>query len=559
MHKLLFHILFRKKNLLILFLLLQVTGSIAGALQPLYIQKFVSGIVSGLENNPLDYMPRVFFILAALYLFGVLAQGWSSYVMTILSARTFEDVRIAFFKKTSRLPIAYFRNESQGEFISKFSMDLNNIERLLSETIPMFFFNLLTVGAVLVILTMKCDTSLVVAGVLIAVVSSILVVALNKLLAKLAGELRQNYTDIHKIFDETIQGIDTLKVFVSEEQQLKKFKDSTGTFKELSIKSGRISSFFSAAINGVLQYGNLLVLIIIYFMIRNKNLDLDSFLLFFFYITYFLRSFNTMINAFMNFQPTLVSLKRIDSLFREQEEPASPDASKEHLPINKAEIKIEDLTFSYNSGKPVFENAHAYIGHGETVLIEGPSGSGKTTLLNLLLGFFKPNGGRILIDGKNIHEYPLSFLRDIISVLTQDYFIFEKTLRENIILAKPEATDPEVLEAIGKASLNDWYRSLPNGLDSVIGPRGKKISTGERQRICLARAFLKKAPILILDEPFANLDKISKKEILKVVANVKKEITTIIISHQPIETELLDRCFQIRPLEKGIVEMDKPT
>jgi ABC-type multidrug transport system fused ATPase/permease subunit len=553
MYRSLVHILSQRRFILCLFLILQSLGSVAGAFEPLYIQRFISAVVN-ISDHSTRYILEIFLVLAILYLASGAAQGLAGYVMSVMSSGILKELRIAFFSKISRLPISYFRTVNQGEFVSKFNVDLGNTERLMSYTIPRFLFSLLSVITVLVILFMTCSVGLVFAGIAIAFLSSLLVLWLNKKIQKLAVAQREKYSEINRIFDETVQGIDALKMFVSEGRQLKKFQQFTDVFRGLTIKTARISSIFSTFIYGVMQYGNLLLLILIYFMISNRKLDLDTFLLFFFYLSLFQRSFKEIVDSFTNFQPILVSLSRLNQLFAETDEPSKAERETPLPAFDGADIRIENLSFSYNDAKAVFKNADMVVGNRETVVLVGPNGSGKTTLLNLLLRFYEPTGGRILLNQREIREYPLSLLRNMIRVVTQDYFIFEVSVRENITMADPNVSDEDVLKAIGKANLDGWYRNLPHGLDTVIGPRGKTISAGERQRLCFARAFLKKAPLLILDEPFANQDSESKKEILNVISLLRDKVTLLIISHQPIDSAFVDRWYYLDPDEMRFLE-----
>lgn len=540
------HILKKSKYLIILFLLLQLTGSITGSFEPLYLQKFISAAVSGFADTPHQSIMNIFMIMAIIYIISVAAQGFGTFVMSVVSSGILKDIRNAFFHKISKLPISYFRNVSQGEFVTKFNMDISFAERFLSQTIPQLIFNILVSIAIFIILLIKCNLLLTLSGLFVAVFSSLFIIWLNKILEKIADAQRNSYSDINRVFDETVQGIDTLKIFSGERAQADKFNHYNEMFQKLSIKSGKIASIFSPFINLSLKFGNLLILVLVYYMISGKNLDRDSFLLFFFYLILFQSTINNIISTFTNIQPTLISLKRLDSLFSEEEE---DNLSKEHTEckIQNLSIKAENIAFSYPNGRTIFENADISVPDRTTILIIGPSGSGKTTFINLLMRFYLLKNGSILINDKDINEYPLNDLRSMISVVTQDYFIFEETVRENLILANPSATDTEIIDAINRVNLQNWYSSLPDGLDTVLGTRGKSISGGERQRICIARALLKKSPLLILDEPFANVDKNTQNEIIKAIENLKNEKTLIIISHQPVETDIIDEHYALVP------------
>ena len=549
------HILKKSKYYIMLFLALQLTGSFAGALEPLYIQKFVSAVLNDLADIPYGSIMNIFLIMALIYLISITAQSVSSYIMSVISSGILKELRNAFFHKISKLPISYFRNVSQGEFVTRFNMDIGLTERFMSSTIPQLFFNVLAGIAVLVILLVKSSVLLTLLSLIVSLLSSFFIIWLNKILSKLADEQRRSYSDINRVFDETIQGIDTIKIFSGEKQQSLKFNDFAEKFRALSVRSGKITSTFSPLISFALKFGNLLILVLIYFMISHKDLNRDTFLIFFFYLVFFQTTINNIINIFTNIQPTLISIKRLDSMFSEEEECHEQNDNSE-CDINNLSLKIENLTFFYINGQTIFKNADLTISDRRTVLITGQSGRGKTTLINLLLRLYKPQSGKIIINGVDIEDYPLNKLRSMISVVTQDHFIFEETLKENLLLANHRASEKDMMNAISKANLDNWFKSLPYGLSTVLGTRGKNLSGGERQRICIARSLLKRSPLIILDEPFANVDKDSQIEILNAIKNIKEEKTIIIISHQPIEADIIDEHYILIPGEMAFKKMN---
>ena len=581
----LFQVARRARWLLALFLAVEVAGSAAGAAEPSYLQAFMSTVLDGLgAGGTLQPVGGILLALAALHIAGAACLGASSYLMSVVSARLLKDLRSAFFMKMSRLPISYFREVSQGEFVTQFNMDLHHAEQFLGEMLPQALLNVLMGLGVMAILAITCNPLLTLLGVLVALASSVLVVWLNQRLQHLAEALRDNYAEINRVFDETVQGIDTLKVFGGEGMQAAKFDHFNEMFRSLSVASGRLAAMFLPAVDMVLKLGNLAILALVYSMLARGTLDRDAFLRFFFYLAMLQGSLNALIGLATNLQPTLVSLRRLRDVFGQEEEegfaqgagPAeSPwmgagpggDAEDPHgewqeqsgpqgphsAPPPVLRVDIENLSFAFPGGRPLFHEASLSLPAGTATHLQGDSGAGKTTLINLLLRFYRPEGGCIRFNGEDIEGMPLAAVRDQVSVVTQDHFVFEEPLRENLALGGPYACDEEMIDALRKANLGAWFDRLPEGLDTVMGTRGKSISGGERQRLCIARAFLKHAPLVVLDEPFANVDGGTRDELLKAIVNLRREATLLIVSHQPVDDAVVDRRVILDPTRSGFV------
>jgi ATP-binding cassette subfamily C protein CydCD len=238
---------------------------------------------------------------------------------------------------------------------------------------------------------------------------------------------------------------------------------------------------------------------------------------------------------------TIASTRRYYAVQREK--PAVVDGSlRPPAPAGGSAIRFEGASFSYpDARRPALAEIGLEVPAGTIVALVGPSGAGKTTIANLLLRFWDPSAGRIVIDGFDLRDFELDHLRARISLVSQDTYLFNDTLRANVRLARPEADEAAILRAFEQAALADFVESLPDGLDTMVGERGVQLSGGQRQRVAIARAFLKNAPTLILDEATSHLDAVSEAQVREALAALMRDRTTIVIAHRLSTVRNADR------------------
>jgi ABC-type multidrug transport system fused ATPase/permease subunit len=234
-------------------------------------------------------------------------------------------------------------------------------------------------------------------------------------------------------------------------------------------------------------------------------------------------------------------------------EPEVTDPAEPLPPPEDSNLEFDRVSFSYNAGElPVLEDITFALEPGKRIAVVGPSGAGKSTLVNLILRFWDPVSGQIRLGGRDVRGYAQEDLRNLIGVVSQDTHVFNDTLRGNLLLAKPEATDADLQRVMARAQLSGLVERLPQGLDSPLGEQGLKLSGGERQRLSIARTLLKDAPLLVLDEPTANLDHMTERELLDATYELMRNRTTLVITHRLVRMENMD---EILVLDRGrIVE-----
>jgi len=525
------------------------------AVQPRYYQQLVSLAVNGPHDKLWTAGLPLLAQLALIFLAIAVLQGISGYAGSVFSFNLLKQLQTDFFDKASHLPLAYFQQQSAGEFFTKFNSDISQAQRFFADFLPGVGRELITAVVVTGILFYFCPASLTLAALGIVALTAILVTVLNQIMGYYARAQRDTWSEIQRVFDETIQGIDTVKVLAAEGRQAAQFHKHTTWLEKLSIRAGAVLSVFSPGIELLTQLGGLGLVALAYYLIARGELGLEPFLLFFFYATLLQMSVSQLTRLIATVQTEFTGMRHLAGFLSE-----APEAEDSHptatLPSQAVAIEAAGLTFAYPGGRRLYNRAHLLIPANAVTLIGGESGSGKSTLINLFLRLYNPQEGVISIGGIDIRQIARPELRRKIGVVTQNHFIFQDTLRANLLIAQPDASDPQIFQALERAQLRDFLTRLPEGLDTMMDPRGGGTSTGERQRICIARLLLRESPIMILDEPWSNLDDRARTLLAQVINACKRNATILILTHERHPALAVDRQYQVDGTRGLLVRQD---
>ncbi|MBM4284147.1 MAG: ABC transporter ATP-binding protein [Deltaproteobacteria bacterium] len=526
------------------------------ALQPRYYQQLISLVVAGRYEHLWSSGLPLIAQLALIFIAIAVLQGISGYTGSVFSFSLLKQLQTDFFDKASRLPLGYFQKQSAGEFFTRFNSDIAQAQRFFADFLPGVGRELITAIVVTVILFYFCPASLTIAALVIVVLTTLLVSMLHRIMGFYARAQRDTWSQIQRVFDETVQGIDTVKVLAAEDQQAAQFQRHTTWLKKLSIRAGTVLAVFSPGIELLTQFGGLGLVALAYYLIARGQLGLEPFLLFFFYATLLQMSVTQLTRLLATVQPELTGMRHLSGFLAE-----APEAEESHatatLPGRAVAIEVSGLTFGYPGGRPLYHRADLFIPAHAVTVIGGESGSGKSTLINLLLRLYAPQEGVISIGGIDIRRIPRTELRRKVGVVTQNHFIFQDTLRENLLIAQPDATDAQIMQALEGAQLKDFVARLPQGLETVMDPRGAGTSTGERQRLCIARLLLRESPIMILDEPWSNLDDRARTLLAEVVNACKSRATILILTHERHPALAIDNLYHLDGA-RGIFREEDP-
>jgi len=544
-------------HMMALVLAVQAASAGLGALQPRFFQRIVSLVVSHAGPFPMTEGLRILEYLALIYFAVALLQTLGGYLASAFSSDVLRELQVEFFDRISRLPLLRMQKQPAGELFTKFSADTSQVQRFLASFLPSVVRDLLTAVVVIVILIASCPFVLIGATLLIVSATSALTAVLHFVMERFARTQRAQHGAINTLLDETIQGIDTLKTLASEERRSSHFERLAGEFMGISVQAGKVGAALSSGVDLLSKLGGLLLIVITYRLLNSGNLAVDVFLLFFFYAGLLQMSVSSLVYALATFQPQFVGLQNIARFLDEPVEDEESPGPKAPVPVESVPIELAGLTFGYPDGRPLFRGADLLVPAKGITLVHGPSGSGKSTLINLLLRFVTPHHGRILLGGIPIDTISRTELRRAIGVVLQDHFIFGESLRENIQIADAHAGDDRIEAALRRAHLEDLLERLPGGLDCPLDPRGKGLSGGERQRISIARVLLRDPAIMVLDEPWSNLDDEARGTLALVLNECRARKTILIMSHEDIPLLNVDRVFLLVPETGRFVEENR--
>jgi ATP-binding cassette, subfamily B, bacterial len=457
-----------------------------------------------------------------------------------IAYRLLAEMRIDLFRKLDTLAPAYLVRRRSGDLVALANQDVETIEYFFAHTVAPALVAILVPSTVLVTL------AVVAWPIALALLPFVLFAGLAPVLTRaridrLGDEARDTLGLLGAYVTETIQGLADLVAFQAVDGRRRSFMDLVRGYQRIRLELLRDLSSQTAQLEILTGLGGLAVAVVGARLAAEHELAATTLPLL---ILLALASFlpiSEIANVSRQLADTIASTRRYCAVQREK--PAVADGPLQPpAPAGGSAIRFEGVSFTYpGARRPALSEVQLEVPAGSTMALVGPSGAGKTTIANLLLRFWDPNAGRILIDGVDLHDFRLDHLRARMSLVSQDTYLFNDTLRANVLLARPEADEVAILRALEQAALADFVESLPEGLDTMVGERGVQLSGGQRQRVAIARAFLKNAPTLILDEATSHLDAVSEAQVREALGALMRNRTTIVIAHRLSTVREADR------------------
>ena len=489
-------------------------------------------------------------LLLAFYLFNMVMKYIVVYLGHKLGITIETNMRRQLFQYFQRQSFEYFDNKQTGELMSRLTSDLFEIGELAHHGPEDLFITLMSlVGAFGLML--QVHVQLAIGTVILVPILGVALAIFNKKMGRINSQVYRQLGEFNAGLSNSLSGIRVVKAFANEAHEEARFEGLIQDYRENKLKFYQTMAA-SSAFNYVLMRIITLIALVsgAYFTLKGELTtgQLVGFVLLANTFVKPIESINIMIETYP---------KGFAGFKRFRHELAKPVAVQDlpgaqPAPHFQGQIEYRDVELAYEEGRPVISQLNLSIAPGESVALVGPSGAGKSSMVNLLPRFYDVTSGQVLIDGKDIREYTLASLRQQIGIVQQDVFLFDGTIRENVLYGRLDASEDEVEAAIRAAKLDQVIEQLPDGLDTAIGERGVRLSGGQKQRLSIARIFLKNPSILILDEATSALDTQTEQYIQQSFDQLAKGRTSLVIAHRLATIQHVDRIVVVT--EAGVVE-----
>lgn len=514
-----------------LILLLVLIGSCFSALLELVFPYIVRQMLN--VEIPQKNLDELFYwagILVVLYLinFGLLFA--INYYGRVMSSGIENDMRRDLFAHMEKMSFRFFDNARTGQLLSRITSDIVEISELTFKgPNDLLVCSISMLGTILMMLYLNPFLGSII-GVLL-LFKAVHSVFVNRKMKSAFRRSRTKSGEVSAQAEEALSGIRLVKAFANEPLELERFMRKSNELMHVRNESFGILSYFNGTITFFTNITNLVVLVCGGMMVADGQLPLSDFVAFFLYVNIFMKPVFRLLVFTEMYQRGMAGYNRFNEMMQHKVEiDDAPDA------IESGEIKgritFENVTFGYLEDKPVLKHFDLDIAPGEKVAFVGATGAGKTTLASLLLRFYEPTQGRVLLDGVDIRKYKQSYLRNHVGLVQQDVFLFSDSVNFNIAYGKIKASEQEIKQAAKLAAADDFISALPEGYETKVGERGVKLSGGQKQRIAIARAFLKNPPVMVFDEATSALDTKTEKQIQKSLDKLAESRTTLIIAHR---------------------------
>ena len=458
-----------------------------------------------------------------------------SYINSWISQRIIYDMRNQMYDHLQHMPHAFFTTEKQGDIITRMNTDISGVSSVISGTLSSIVSNVATVVTTLVAL-FSMSWALALVGIIVIPLLILPTKSVGETRYKLLTEGQAKRDEMNQLINEnlSVSGSMLIKLFTREKQEYERFVNINEEVTQMSLKEARSGRWFSVIMGMFTQVGPLLIYFAGgWFIIKgiDPTLSVGTITATVSLINRLYRPVESLLNLQVDFTRSLALFTRIFDYFDRDIAISSPENGLTPEVADK-DICFEHVAFSYIPEKPILTDIDFTVPGGKMYAIVGPSGSGKSTLVNLIPRLYDVQGGRVTVAGVDVRDFDLAYLRGQIGVVTQDTYLFNGTIRENLLYAKEDATQEEIEAACRAASIHDFISRQPDGYETMVGNRGLKLSGGEKQRISIARVILKDPKILILDEATSALDSISEVAIQDALETLMKGRTSIVIAHR---------------------------
>ncbi|MEQ8842099.1 MAG: ABC transporter ATP-binding protein [Acidimicrobiales bacterium] len=529
----LWRILAPERLRIIVVAVLAITSVSLVVLGPRLLGQATDVIVDGLrspEGIDFDDLHSSLEFIVAIYLASWVLSYGQGYLLAGVVQRAMHSLREMVETKLNRLPLAYLDAQARGDFLSRVTNDIDNLAQSLQQTMAMILTSVLTLIGVVVMMLIISPLMTLVA--LITVPVSLW--AMKMIAARARPRFMQQWAhtgNLNGQVEEVFTGHEVVAAFGRREEVAATFREHNDRLHDASLGAQFMSSLIQPMMMFVGNVQYVMIAVIGGLRITSGAITVGDMQALIQYARQFSQPMSQLASMATVFQSGIASLERVIEVLDADEQSPDPGSAPLATPVG-GRVVFEDVAFSYLPGVPLIEKLSVVAEPGQTVAIVGPTGAGKTTLVNLIMRFYEIDGGRILLDGRDIADLSRDELRSQVGMVLQDTWLFEGTIRDNLAYGNPDATEDEIMEAARVTYVDRFVRHLPDGYDTVIAENGDNISQGEKQLLTIARAFLNDPTILILDEATSSVDTRTEVLIQEAMNSVREHRTSFVIAHR---------------------------
>lgn len=484
-----------------------------------------------LTQETMNTVSRLTIIALVTFIARSFMQFLRSYLAHIAGWGVVSDARRYIYEHMQKLSLRFYEDKQTGQLMSRVVNDTDLFERMIAHAIPDVIVNLITfIGISLVLSSMNLQLTLYSMAPIPLVILAL--VGFSKVVRPAFRRRQHEVGELNAVLNDSISGIREIKAFNREIEQLERVEMGIERHRVSLLHALRLMAIFQPFIDFSTSIGQLVVIFFGGQLALQGTLSVADLVAFFLYLEMFYQPIRALGMSWEHVQEAMAGFDRVEELLQESsdvKEPSNPVVLP--TPV-QGHLSIENVSFSYNSNEVVLKDINLDIPASHVVALVGPTGVGKSTLVSLLPRFYDVQTGSIKLDGIDIRDLSVEKLRQNISIVLQDVFLFHGTVRENILFGNPKASETDIINAAKVSNAYDFIMELPEGFHTIIGERGVKLSGGQRQRISVARAVLKDTPILILDEATSSVDTETELLIQQALERLMKGRTTIIIAHR---------------------------
>ena len=483
-----------------------------------------------------DMGKLVFYILFSLgvMLAANLIGVAESYVNTWIAQHISYDMKLSMYLHLQKMSQRFFTTSNQGDIITRMTSDIDGVQRVITDTFSSILSNSITLVVALVAMFQK-NWILALLGLVIVPLFTLPMRKAGKRRWSLTRESQAVNDEINGILNETmsVSGQLLVKLFGREKHEYARYEQANGKMVKLNIRESMAGRWFRVVLTTVSGIGPMLLYLVggILIMQYDSDLTVGDITVLVALLSRMYGPVNSLLNIQVDWMRSMALFTRIFDYLDmpiEIENPENPIRPTEA----QGEVEFKNVSFAYEPDRPILTDISFRLSHGRSIALVGPSGSGKSTIVNLIPRLYDVGSGEVLYDGHDVRQLDLTFLRENVGVVSQETYLFNGTIRENLLYAKPDATEEEMIGALKRANIYDFVEAQPEGLDAMVGNRGLKLSGGEKQRISIARVLLKDPALLIFDEATSALDSISENKIQEAIEPIIAERTSILIAHR---------------------------